>query len=428
MDFRVTLMILITALFAAWLLWRSGCVKTAAQWSVVSTLLLVTFVPRLLALNYETKDYQDFLTNWVSFYRSNGGFRAIGQSVGNYNIPYLYFLALFSYSGIKDLYLIKLLSIFFDVLLAWGGMRIVSRLTDQPLRRVGVFFALLLLPTVYLNGSVWGQCDSIFVALAVLALADALEGHPVRSMVMLALSFGFKLQAVFVMPVFAVLLFAGKIKWKHLPVFPLTYVILVLPAVIAGRPFKDTILLYFNQTGSVGSALNYNSSSVFGIFRNVQNKEAAATAAIIAAFLFMLLVLFICFSYSRRLDERLILVAGLLLAIGIPFLLPHMHDRYFFAADALSVILAFCVPLLAPIAALTQFASLLGYYAYFVMRFLLYMDRGAWALVAALVLLWVYFVYTLRGKPEIMPCQEPLKSPEEPELPPEPENVLDNRE
>ena len=397
MDFRVTILILIEALFAAYLLWRSGCIKTTVQWSVVVTLLLVAFVPRLLALKYETLDYQNFLARWVDFYRQNGGFRAIGKPVGNYNIPYLYFLALFSYSKIKDLYLIKLLSIFFDVLLAWGGMRIVSRVTDSPVRRVGVFFTLLLLPTVFLNGSIWGQCDSIFVALAVLALADALEDHPWRSMVMLALSFGFKLQAVFVMPVFAVLLFAGKIRWKHLPVFPLSYVILVLPAVIAGRPFKDTILLYADQTGSIGSALNYNSSSIFGIFRHVQNPEAASKAAIVAAFAFMLLVLLICFVYRRRLNDRLILVAAVLLAIGIPFLLPHMHDRYFFAADALSVILVFCIPLLAPVAALTQFASLLGYYAYLVMKFLLYMDRGAWALIAALAILWVFFVKELRS-------------------------------
>ena len=403
MDVRVTLLILLEALFALYLLWRSGCVKTAAQWSVAAALLLAAFGPRLLALKYETLDYQNFLSQWVEFYRQNGGFRALGKPVGNYNIPYLYFLALFSYSKIRDLYLIKLLSIFFDVLLAWGGLRIVSRVSDSPVRRLGVFFGLLMLPTVFLNGAIWGQCDSIFVALAVLALADALEDRPVRAMVMLALSFGFKLQAVFIMPVFAVLLFAGKIKWKHLPVFPLSYVILVLPAVIAGRPFMDTIMLYANQTGSIGSALNYNSSSVFAFFRHVENPEAAARAAIVAAFVFMLLVLAVCFVFRRRLNDRLILTAALLFAVGIPFLLPHMHDRYFFAADSLSLILVFCVPILAPVAALTQFASLLGYYAYLVMKFLLYMDHGARALLLVLAALWVYLILELRKAGETAP-------------------------
>ena len=400
MDVRVTLMLLLEALFALYLIYRSGCVKSGAQWSVVAALLLAAFVPRLLALRYETLDYQNFLAHWVDFYRQNGGFRALGRPVGNYNIPYLYFLALFSYSKIKDLYLIKLLSIFFDVLLAWGGMRLVSRLTDSPLRRLGVFFSLLFLPTVFLNGAFWGQCDSIFVALAVLALADALDDKPVRAMVMLALSFGFKLQAVFVMPVFALLLFTGKIRWKHLLVFPLTYVILVLPAVIAGRPFMDTILLYFNQTGSIGSALNYNSSSIFGLIRKVQNPEAAASIAIIAAFVYMLALLVLCLAFRRRLNDRLILTAALLFAVGIPFLLPHMHDRYFFAADALSLILVFCVPLLSPVAVLTEFASILGYYAYLVMKWLLTMNYGAAALIVVLIVLWIYFILEIKKAPE----------------------------
>ena len=136
MDVRVSLLIALEALFALFLLYRSGCIKTAAQWSAVVALLLTAFVPRLLAMKYETLDYQDFLAPWVEFYRQNGGFRALYRPVGNYNVPYLYFMALFSYSKIRDLYLIKLLSIFFDVLLAWGGMRLVSRLTDSPLRSV----------------------------------------------------------------------------------------------------------------------------------------------------------------------------------------------------------------------------------------------------------------------------------------------------
>ena len=400
MDYRVTLLITLEALLALWLVYRSGCIKTAAHWSAVSALLLAAFVPRLLAMNYQTLDYQDFLAPWVDFYRQNGGFRALYRPVGNYNVPYLYFMALFSYSKIRDLYLIKLLSTLFDVLLAWGGMRLVSRLTDSPLRRVGSFFALLYLPSVFLNSAVWGQCDSIYVALAVLALADALENHPIRSMVLLALSFGFKLQAVFVMPVFAVLLFAGKIRWKHLPVFPLTYVLLILPAVIAGRPFLDTLLIYFKESGTVGSARNYNSSSVYALLRNVADPDAAAKLGVFAAFAFLLVLLALCLIFRRRLNDRLILTAALLMAVGIPFLLPHMHDRYFFAADALSLILVFGLPILSPVAALTQFASLLGYYAYLVKRFLLYMDHGARALILVLIALWVYFVLSLKKSPE----------------------------
>ena len=83
---------------------------------------------------------------------------------------------------------------------------------------------------------------------------------------------------------------------------------------------------------------------------------------------------------------------ALLFAIGIPFLLPHMHDRYFYAADILSLVMAFAFPIFSPVALLVQFASLLGYHAYLKMRYLLYMDRGSVALIVALILALSCFV------------------------------------
>ena len=391
MDIRVILLLCAEALFALFLLYRSGNLKKPSLWAVSVLLLALAFVSRAMVFDYETLDYQDFLTHWVDFFRFNGGFAALDTPVGNYNIPYLYFMALFSYSGIKDLYLIKLLSVFFDVVLAYGSMMLLGKYAQSPVRRLACFFTVLFLPTVFLNGAVWGQCDSIYVALAVMSIVLALDGKPVRAMIFIALSFGFKLQAVFLMPVFAVLLIAGKVKLKHFLVFPLTYVILVLPAVIAGRPFLDTLLLYFGQTGSIGDALNYNSSSLFAILERVQNTALASRLAILAAFLFMLLVIALVFFGRKRLTNRVILGAAVLFAIGIPFLLPHMHDRYFFAADIMTVIMAFAAFEYFPGAFLVQFGSLLGYHAYLKMRFLLPMRYGGWAMLTALCIAALYF-------------------------------------
>ncbi len=392
MDIRVIFLLCAEALFALFLLYRSGNVKTPSGWAVCVLLLVPAFVARALVFDYETLDYQDFLTLWVDFFRNNGGFAALDTPVGNYNIPYLYFMALFSYSGIRDLYLIKLLSVFFDVALAYGSMMLLGKFVRSSARRLACFFTVLFLPTVYLNGSVWAQCDSIYAALAVLSIYLALDEKPVRAMIFIALSFGFKLQAVFVMPVFAVLLIAGKVKLRHFLVFPITYVLLVLPAVIAGRPFLDTLTLYLGQTGSIGDALNYNSSSLFAILDRVQNTDLASRLAILAAFLFMLAVIAAAFFLRGRLTNRAILGAAVLFAIGIPLLLPHMHDRYFFAADILSLIMAFAAFEYSPAALLVQFGSLLGYHAYLKMRFLLPMRYGAWAMLTALGIALLYFL------------------------------------
>lgn len=398
MDIRVILMLAAVGVFALALLYKEGLLKKPAPIVIAVMLTALALVLRALVFGYETLDYQNFLTRWVDFFRQNGGWRALSEPVGNYNIPYLYFMALFSYSSVKDLYLIKLLSTVFDVLLAYSAMRLVSRWQKSAWLRLGCFFTVLLWPTVFLNSAVWAQCDSIYVALALLGIDLALDERPELAMTCMALSFGFKLQAVFILPVCAVLWMQGKFKWYHFLVFPAVYVLLVLPAVIIGRPFMDTLLLYFGQTGSIGTGLNYNSPSVFALIRDVADTDAAAKAGIVGAFAYMLAVLGVCFIGRRRLGDQAVFAAAVLLAVGIPFLLPHMHDRYFYAADILTLALAFAFPVYFPTALLTEFASLLGYHAYLKMRYLLPMHYGAAALLIVLAVGIYFLADSLAGK------------------------------
>ena len=399
-DISVILTLCIFAVFSLFLLYKKGLLCTFERFTVCLMLTLLAFAIRWAVLDYETLDYQNFLTHWVSFFRNNGGFKALAKPVGNYNIPYLYFLAFFSYLDVRDLYLIKLLSIFFDVILAWASMLMLSRFSSSKNRLTACYFAVLFLPTVFLNGSLWAQCDAVYVALAILSIYLALDNKPVLSMLCITLSFGFKLQAIFVMPIFAVLYFMGKFKLKHFLLFPISYSVLVMPAVIAGRPFWDCISLYFNQTGSIGSGLNYNSPSVYAVFRNVQNTELASKLGIIAAFSFMLALLIVCFVFRNRLNDKSVLGAALLFTVGIPFLLPHMHDRYFFLCDILSLILAFSFPMFSFAFPLAQFASLLGYHAYLKMRYLLTMNYGASALIIVIALALIFFISSLLEKDE----------------------------
>ena len=394
MDILVFLIILAETLLALFLLYRSGAFKTVPRLLMSVVLVVIAFSIRAAVLEYRTLDYINFLSQWVEYFRSSGGFSALRNSIGNYNIPYLYFLALFSYSSVPDLYLIKLLSCLFDVLLAWSALLLSRKCGAGKPRQLAAFFAVLLLPTVILNSALWAQCDSIYVSLALLGIYCALDDRPWLSVSLIALSFGFKLQAVFIIPVYAILLFTKRIKPVHLLAFPVVYIILVLPAVIAGRPFKDAILLYVSQASSVGSAMNYNSPSLTAILNTIT--EEYSGAFIVAAFLGMLVVLIIAFIFRRRLaeDNFSFLVLSLILITLIPFLLPHMHDRYFFGADVLSIIAAVCALELIPAAVLVQFGSLLCYIAYLrtyymrLGRVYLTNRTGAYAVLIAIIM-WV---------------------------------------
>ena len=96
--------------------------------------------------------------------------------------------------------------------------------------------------------------------------------------------------------------------------------------------------------------------------------------------------------------------------MGIPFLLPHMHDRYFFCADILTLVLAFVSWPCSPAAVLTQFASLLGYHAYLKMRFLLPMRYGAAALIVTIMVGGLFLLSALdSAKPAPAPQKKPQK-------------------
>lgn len=343
----------------------------------VLTLLLpigLALFLRLLLLDHATLDYQDFLSQWVSHFRQYGGFSALKDPVGNYNAPYLYLLAFLSYLPFPDLYGIKLFSILFDILLAWGGLRLVKRLTDREAPPLVCFFVLLLLPTVVLNGACWGQCDSVWAALCLHALSFALDNKPNTSLALLALAFSFKLQAIFIIPLWLALWFSGRVRLRNFPIFPAAFILTMVPALLAGKPVRDILSVYLEQASdSVGwQTVNYNSPSVFSLVPyGAELGENAPKLGIALAFLFMAVILLLLFRKRHALDSAALLLAGATLSLGIPFFLPYMHERYFFLGGVLLVIWACASPFQIPAAVGAELASLGGYHAYLMKRYVM---------------------------------------------------------
>ena len=355
---------------------------------------------RFLCFPAETSDFTDFLLPWSERLRQLGGLQGLGTEIGNYNVPYLVLLALFTYGKTPVLYLIKLSSTFFDLLLALSAGLLVLRLSASRIRAGVCFLLTLLLPTVFINSAVWGQCDSIYVSLALLGLWLCLAEKPGWGMAAFGLSFAFKLQAVFLLPILFPLLLMRKVKWFHLPVFPAVYLLAVSPAVLAGRRLADVLLFYVSSASTVGSGLNYNSPSMYSLlyFYRITDTAAAARAGVFAAAGFCLAVCVFFLLRRRQITERSILFAALLLCCSIPLLLPHMHDRYFFFCDVLTLCVSCLLPAASPTVLLSQFASLLGYHAYFFMRYLLPMRYGFFGLVITVLTALFLLADALSGR------------------------------
>lgn len=404
---KVVLFVLLAAIAAlAVRLLRSAGYAAGRFWTALLPVGLAFFL-RALLLHYVADDYTIFLSQWVATFRDNGGFAAIKLPIGNYNVPYLYFLAAISYLPIPDLYLIKLFSILFDVILAWGGLRLVRRFTGpDSCRPLVCFCALLLLPTVVLNGSLWGQCDALYGGLALHALASALEDRPKTSAALLGVAFSFKLQTVFLLPLWAVLWIARRTRFRDLLCFPAAYALTCIPALLLGKPLGDILGVYVGQTQEGAGALNYNCASLFSMvpYGTQLDEGLWARLGILAAFALVLVLLALAVLFRDRLDERALLLCGVVFAVGIPFLLPYMHDRYYFLADVLTVAWACICTRRLPAAAAVQLASFSAYLTYLRMKYTLVLSLGghlftmlleSLLILAVLVAAFILLVYQL---------------------------------
>jgi len=396
MDYRAAILLYLELLFAYALLWHEGLLKERSHRVIAIALVTAAFVMRYLYMSYETLDYQDWIRVWLSALREKGAWNGLGEAIWscNYNVPYLYILALISKSEVYDLYLVKLYSILFDVLTAWVIMKIVGVFRKVPAVRLTAFIGVLWLPTVFLNGAMWGQCDVIYAFFAMLGIYLVLTDRPGWSVAAIAVSISFKLQGIFLLPAYFAFFIAGRMKIKHWLIFPGVYILTILPAVFAGRSFWELLTLYYNNTSTIGDGLNYNSSSMYALFdfTALENGPASRIGILCAAF-FCAAVFVWLFLRRGEINDRVLLGVCLAFCIGVPFFLPHMHDRYFFMADVLAFALAVTDPITAPIPILVTFGSFLGYHAYLKMRFLMPMRWGGAAMALALVLtlVWTFF-------------------------------------
>jgi hypothetical protein len=99
-----TALLLLIFLLTCLLMYREGFMDTNGRLFLSVTLLTAAFAMRILLMDHRTGDYNVFLAPWVEHFRAGGGFRALDDIVGNYNLPYQYFLALFSYIPMAPLY------------------------------------------------------------------------------------------------------------------------------------------------------------------------------------------------------------------------------------------------------------------------------------------------------------------------------------
>lgn len=306
--------------------------------AIIVIVTCIAFLIRLAFFSYSSRDYVIFLRPWFDEIRDNGGFSALGLAIGDYLPTYIYILTALTYLPLNSLYSIKLISFAGDIILGLYAMRIVNAKTRNTYLAVSVYAIVMFLPTVILNSGVWGQCDSIYTAALIACIYYMLIDKPGAGMISYSISFIFKLQAVFLAPFILLMLIKKKIRFVQLFYVPAAYLLAILPAVIAGRSIQDLLSVYFRQTGT------YNKLSLgapnFYAFMNPGDTSPYSIGGICLFVVVMAIAFIIVWRTGLELTSDIIVKAAMLSLIIVPFMLPHMHERYFYAADVFSVIYA----------------------------------------------------------------------------------------
>ena len=337
---------------------------------LLGALCAAGMLARVSFLERSSGDYEIYLADWLQKLAGGSFAEGMRQNIGEYNVLYQYILFVITRLPVPSLYAVKAVSFIGDAFLAGAAATLAQK---DGKKSAAAFGLALLLPTVALNGGMFAQCDSLYAACALWGLALALERKPAGAAVCFALSLAFKLQAVFLLPMVAVLWADRKLRLLPstkrgeraagaLLVLVVAAVCTALPALLGGKSIGALLSIYSAQTG-LYTGLTYNAPSFFALM-NTTGLDVYAYGNFGMALAFGACALLVACGVKQagKLTREGYLRLALLLPLAIVFFLPRMHERYFYLADILSAVLAAKNKKAAPICALVALASLGSYW------------------------------------------------------------------
>ncbi len=376
--------------------------------------IVLAIVLRVALFHIETSDYTVFVSQWYDFIQAHGGFASFKYTFSNYNLPYLYLIALLTYLPIPKLIAIKALSVLFDCVLGLFTYLILRLRYGRTLAAGVGALAVLLAPTIFINSAAWGQCDSIYAAFCLGSLYFLLKEKPAWACIFFGVALSFKLQAIFFLPLLLVLVFQRKYALRYLLLIPAVFLLLLVPAFVVGRDLGSLLSIYVGQISNTSTTFNGRNGGAFGggnggngntfggrggnPFRGQGgngnqgfNRGGGGVTSltsltlnapsfyqwfpsdasdswkwlgIILAALFVGGIGALLVRSKQQVTKEVMLKLAMVFVLVIPFLLPEMHERYFYLADVISILFAFYFPRYFFVAIGVQVCSLLSYAPY----------------------------------------------------------------
>ncbi len=337
-------------------------------------LLLFAIVITILALAvrysfspYPSNDLLSCIFPWIRNFRSNGHLAYLKVMQGDYPPFYMTILALISYlpagplvNGyglaskypyyLYDMLYVKTLSFAFDILLAIGVYKIVKMYNkENKILPIAAYAVALFLPTVFVNSGFWGQCDGMYVGLVVWCVYYALQNKSLPASIFLGFALAHKLQTIFIIPFLGYLWLRNRFKLRYLLVTLAVVFITFLPCYMAGAPFVSPFEKYGTLTIEYPKP-NYNSGSLYTFIQDIfwykENDVSTEQGTynlihyggIFFGLAITVMALIIIYKKNVKPTKESLPAIAALFAMLMPFVLPHMHERYFYMGEVMVMI------------------------------------------------------------------------------------------
>lgn len=333
---------------------------------ITFSLITLGGIARYSNIEQITGDLTDWLFPWYDYITSHGILNALGDKFSNYAPAYTYLLAVATTFPVQKIIAIKSISILMDIIncvLIYKIVKLRYQSGPVPLLSSAIFW---ILPTVIINSSYWGQCDSIYTGFLLLTLYMMILKRPLASLVYFSIALAFKLQAIFMAPFVLVLFlksFYGQEKidfklWYFLMI-PIIYIVISMPTIFLGRDPAEVLTVYLHQADTY-KELNMNAANLYFLISN-DYYDSVYKYGLISTI--VLLFAWVIYTYRLAFEhyKEQIVISALACVSLAPMILPKMHDRYFYPADVISLIVAFYIPRLWFLPFIFQLTSFLAY-------------------------------------------------------------------
>ncbi len=342
---------------------RKKFIKTV----VILLLILYTIILRVQLFRYINPDLHNYVVPWFDYINKNGGLLALGNYAAltrlsyAYSPPYLYLMsaALPLTRFLTPIEIIKIISVCFDYISAFYVYKMIEMKHPIGFFKWIGFFGVLFAPTVFINSAYWGQCDGIYTAFLIMSIYYIFTRKYSTALILFTVAFIFKVQAMILAPVFILLTFNRTIKWRLLFLAPLSYFAGLIPAFIVGYPILGTFTTYLDQTDSY-HALSMNAPTLYAFVSNRFYDMLSPLGGLFGLVCCGLLIWVVLRSKTELTNEKLILFIITIFTV-MPYILPKMHERYFYPASIAAIMLPFYWPKFRMVPIVLQCTSLLSY-------------------------------------------------------------------